>query len=126
MRRLQKDPKSFEPLAQTRSRAPEASTGGLMGTFAARRAAGGAGGRGLRARRGRRPATWCRARLGYHVLRVDDARGRAPARPSASAGTRSAPQLLRQKSDTSVREFVQGLMARAKVNHEAANGTRPS
>jgi hypothetical protein len=33
-RRLQKDPKQFEALAQTRSRAPEASKGGLMGTFA--------------------------------------------------------------------------------------------
>jgi hypothetical protein len=35
-------------------------------------------------------------------------------------------ELLRQKSDTSVREFVQGLMARAKVNHEAVTGSRPS
>jgi len=35
-------------------------------------------------------------------------------------------ELLRQKSDMSVREFVQGLLARAKVNHEAVTGSRPS
>ena len=32
-RRLSKEAKSFEMLAQTRSRAPEASAGGLMGSF---------------------------------------------------------------------------------------------
>jgi len=124
VRRLKKDPKSFASLAQTRSRAPEASTGGAMGTFG----------------RGELPAELeavafglaagetsdvVQSPLGYHVLRVEE---RVAASQTDLPQCREAARavLLRQKSDTSVREFVQGLMARAKVNHEAVTGSRPS
>ena len=124
VRRLKKDPKSFATLAQTRSRGPEASTGGSMGTFG----------------RGELPAELeasafglaagetsdvVHSPLGYHVLRVDE---RVAASQTGLPQCREAAraELLRQKSDMGVREFVQGLMARAKVNHEAVNGSRPS
>ena len=124
VRRLKKDPKSFATLAQTRSRAPEASTGGAMGTFG----------------RGELPAELeaaafglaagetsdvVQSPLGYHVLRVEE---RVAASQTGLPQCREAARslLLRQKSDMSVREFVQGLMARAKVNHEAVTASRPS
>jgi len=124
VRRLKKDPKSFATLAQTRSRAPEASTGGARGTFS----------------RGELPAELeaaafglaagetsdvVQSPLGYHVLRVEE---RVAASQTDLPQCREAARavLLRQKSDMSVREFVQGLMARAKVNHEAVTGSRPS
>ena len=124
VRRLKKDPKSFATLAQTRSRGPEASTGGTMGTF----------GRGELPAELEGPAFALAAGetsdvvqspLGYHVLRVDE---RVAASQTGLPECREAAraELLRQKSDTSVREFVQGLMARAKVNHEAVTGSRPS
>jgi parvulin-like peptidyl-prolyl isomerase len=124
VRRLKKDPKSFAVLAQTRSRGPEASTGGTMGTF----------GRGELPAELEAPAfahsagetsDVVQSPLGYHVLRVDE---RVAATQTGHAQCREAArsQLLRQKSDLSVREFVQGLMARAKVNHEAVTGSRPS
>ncbi len=124
VRRVRKDPKSFAVLAQTRSRAPEASTGGMMGLFA----------------RGELPAELepvafglatgdtsdvVQSPLGYHVLRVEE---RVPARAAGLPECREAarPELLRRKSDTGVREFVRSLLARAKVNHEAVNVSRPS
>jgi peptidyl-prolyl cis-trans isomerase C len=124
VRRLRKDPKSFATLAQSRSRGPEASTGGSMGTFG----------------RGELPAELeasafdlaagetsdvVHSPLGYHVLRVDE---RVAASQTGLPQCREAAraEILRQKSDMGVREFVQGLMARAKVNHEAVNGSRPS
>ena len=124
VRRLKKDPKSFAMLAQTRSRAPEASTGGAMGVFA----------------RGELPPELERAAfaldtgetsdvvqspLGFHVLRVEE---RVPAREAGVADCREAgrAELLRRKSDQSVKEFVRDLMARAKVNHEALSSPRPS
>jgi peptidyl-prolyl cis-trans isomerase D len=63
--------------------------------------------------------------LGYHVLRVDE---RLAARPAGLPECREAAraEILRRKSDVFVREFVQGLMARAKVNHEAVTNSRPS
>jgi PPIC-type PPIASE domain len=123
-RRLQQDPKSFEPLAQSRSRAPEASQGGLMGTF----------------RKGELPSELEAAvvnlpvsgiseivpsPLGFHVLRVD---ARQPARERKLEDCRDDIRslLTRQKSDQATRQFVRGLLARAKVNHEAAQPTRPS
>jgi parvulin-like peptidyl-prolyl isomerase len=124
VRRLKKDPKSFALLAQTRSRAPEASTGGMMGVFA----------------RGELPAELDNAAfalaagetsdvvqspLGYHVLRVEE---KVPAREAGLPECRPAArqELLRRKSDSGVREFVRDLMARAKVNHEAVNRPLPS
>lgn len=123
-RRLQKDPKQFEALAQTRSRAPEASAGGLMGTFAP----------------GELPTELAKAAfalapgqtsevvpspLGYHVLRLD-ARQEAREATLETAQEEIRKRLLQQKAETRVREFVRGLLARAKVNHEAANAPQPS
>ena len=116
-RRLLREPRSFEALARTQSRGPEASAGGLMGTFA----------------RGELPpeleaAAFALAQgatseivvtlLGHHVLRVDE---RRPARPATLDDCRSRvePSLKRGKADRAVREFVRSVMARAKVNHEA-------
>jgi hypothetical protein len=117
-RRLGRDGKNFAVLAQTVSRAPEASAGGLMGTFA----------------RGQLPSELERAAfalregetseviqtpLGFHVLRLD---ARQAARTSSLEASRTAirSRLLEEKSDRKVREYVKGLLARAKVNYEAA------
>jgi parvulin-like peptidyl-prolyl isomerase len=117
-RRLLKDPKSFEVLAQTVSRGPEAPSGGLMGQFA----------------RGQLPPELEEAAfalqpgqtgdviatsLGHHVLRVDV---REPAREPDldECRHRIRALLLAQKQERAEREFIAGLMARAKVNHEAA------
>ena len=117
-RRLQKDPKSFESLAQSLSRGPEAGQGGLMGVFSP----------------GQLPAELETAAfalapgetsgvvstpLGYHVLRVDS---RQPARSAdlAECRDRIRAQLASVQSERLEREFVAGLLARAKVNHEAA------
>jgi parvulin-like peptidyl-prolyl isomerase len=117
-RRLGRDGKSFAVLAQTMSRAPEASAGGLMGTFA----------------RGQLPPELEKAAfalaagetseviqtpLGYHVLHLD---ARQPSRTSSLAESRAPirARLLEERKDRKVREYVAGLLARAKVNHEAA------
>lgn len=122
-RRLRKDPKSFALLAQTLSRSPEASSGGLMGTFAPgelppelERAAFGM--------REGQTSEVVQTPLGYHVLRVEE---RLSARQSTLEESRPAvrARLLRERSDRKVREFVAGLLARAKVNHEAARYRRP-
>jgi parvulin-like peptidyl-prolyl isomerase len=122
-RRLQKDPTSFEVLARTRSRSPEASTGGAMGSFA----------------RGELPlelervafalgpeagSDVARTSLGWHVLRVDRREpGRDPTLEECRDQIRS--QLRRRKSDEASRQFVRALMARAKVNHEIADSPLP-
>ena len=115
-RRLQKDPKSFEALARTLSRSPEASTGGVMGAFA----------------RGELPAELervafaltpgagsdvAKTSLGWHILRADRREpGREPTLEESRERIRA--ELLRRKSDEASRQFVRALMARAKVNHE--------
>lgn len=122
-RRLLKDPKIFETLAQTVSRGPEAPNGGLMGQFA----------------RGQLPAELEAAAfalapgqtgeviatsLGHHVLRVD-ARASAREPDLDECRPRIRTLLLAQKQERAEREFIAGLMARAKVNHEAAQA-RPA
>lgn len=117
-RRVQDDPKQFDLLARSASRSPEAANGGLMGTFA----------RGELPEELERPAfalavgtvsEVVRSPIGYHVLRVE---ARDPARDLTlpECRDRIAATLARQSSDQNVRQFVRGLMARAKVNHEAA------
>jgi parvulin-like peptidyl-prolyl cis-trans isomerase-like protein len=122
-RRLQKDPMSFEALARTLSRSPEASTGGVMGAFA----------------RGELPAELekvafalnprassdvARTSLGWHVLRVDRREaGREPTLEESRERIRS--EIVRRKSDEAWRQFVRALMARAKVNHEIAEPPPP-
>ncbi len=123
LRRLQRDPKIFEALAQTRSRSPEAGAGGLMGTFS----------------RGELPSELeqaafslqagglqiVRSPFGYHVLKVDS---RESAREESLEECRGKVRelLSRQRSDQAVRQFIRELMARAKVNHEAADLARRS
>ena len=121
-RRLSKDPKSFDVLARTMSRALEASAGGLMGVFSkgqlppeleAAAFALPAGG----------TSEVIETSLGYHVVRVE-AREAAREPTLAEARGKIRAQLSRRKADQVVRQFVLGLMARAKVNHEAANARR--
>jgi parvulin-like peptidyl-prolyl isomerase len=57
--------------------------------------------------------------LGYHVLRVD-ARTAAREQPFEECAAQIRAQLLRERSDQSVRAFVAQLLSRAKVNHEIA------
>ena len=57
--------------------------------------------------------------LGYHVLKVES---RPPAReiPFEEARERIRDRLAREKRAAAERAFVADVMARAKVNHEAA------
>jgi parvulin-like peptidyl-prolyl isomerase len=117
-RRLQQDLKSFEALARARSKAPEATAGGLMGTFSRTELppdletaafalpAGGT-------------SDVLHTSLGYHILRVDSKTAARKAGLDESEG-RVRGTLLRESSDQLVRQFVSELMARAKVNHAAA------
>lgn len=122
LRKLLRAPKTFENVARQSSKGPEAGEGGLMGTFA----------------RGQLPADLEAAAfalppggtsdivatsLGYHILRVE-ARQEARASTLPEVQGRIRALLTREKSDRSVRQFVDDLLARAKVNHAAA--TRPS
>lgn len=123
-RRLYRDSRSFETLAGTRSKGPEAAVGGYMGTFergqlpkeleevAFRLAPG-------------RTSQPLQTSLGYHVLRVDS---RQPARdlPLEEARGWIRERLIRERTDAAARAFVAGLLSRAKVNHEAALSPAPS
>jgi peptidyl-prolyl cis-trans isomerase C len=116
-RHLQRDPTSFAALARAQSKSPEGPSGGVMGTFS----------------RGELPSDLetpafalgpngtdiVKTPLGYHVLKVDS---HQPARDLSLDDARGEIRgiLSREKSDQSVKELVRELMARAKVNHEAA------
>jgi parvulin-like peptidyl-prolyl isomerase len=121
-RRLSKAPRSFEMLAQTRSRAPEASAGGLMGSFT----------------RGQLPSDLEKAAfalapqglsdpvqtpLGYHVLRADS-HTLARDRNLEECREEIRRVLLQAKSADASREAVKTLLERARVNYEAAQ-SRP-
>ena len=119
-RRLAKsrDPRAFDAVARSQSKGPEAAVGGFMGTF----------------ERGQLPPELEAAAfalpegatsepvatpLGYHVLKVES---RQPAReiPFEEARERIRDRLAREKRAAAERAFVAEVMARAKVNHEAA------
>jgi parvulin-like peptidyl-prolyl isomerase len=121
-RRLVKDPKSFEVMARSLSRAPEASTGGLMGSFARAQLPPELEAVAFALPVGAHSEP-IKTAFGYHVMRVD---AREPARERRLDECREeiASRLQRQNSERAVRGFVQELLARAKVNHEAAE--RPS
>ena len=121
-RRLARDPKAFETIARSQSKGEEAGAGGYMGSF----------------ERGQLPVEIEAAAfalpegatsqpvetgLGYHVLRVES---RQPARAPTleEARERIRGRLARDKRAEAERAFVAGILARAKVNHEAA--LRPS
>lgn len=118
LRRLQKVPRSFESLARTRSRAPEADEGGLMGTFARGELPAELEAQAFELAVGQ-PSGVIESPLGFHILRVD---AREPERQLSFEEARGhiRARLLQQKSQRGVDEFVRELMARAKVNHEAA------
>ncbi|HEY6547923.1 MAG TPA: peptidylprolyl isomerase, partial [Vicinamibacteria bacterium] len=117
-RRLAKDPKSFEAIAREVSQGPEAATGGLMGTFSHGQLPTELEVAAFALREGA-VSEIVETSLGFHVLRVDE---RQPEREETlpQATRRIRALLERQKADRNVREFVAGLMARAKVNHAAA------
>jgi parvulin-like peptidyl-prolyl isomerase len=117
-RRLGRDPREFDTLARGLSKGPEAAMGGYMGSF----------------ERGQLPAELEAAAfalaegatsdpietpLGYHVLRVESRRA-ARDIPAEEARERIRGQLAREKRTQAERAFVAQVMARAKVNHEAA------
>lgn len=112
--RLTKPRTSFEDLAREKSVAPEAPQGGLMGAF----------------RRGELPgeldaAAWplpvgglsgvVPSPLGFHILRLDARNeGRALSLDEVRPVIRA--RLLTEKTEGKVRQFIEGLLARAKVN----------
>jgi hypothetical protein len=124
-RRLGRDAKAFDAIARSQSKGVEAAAGGYMGRFergqlppeleaaAFAQPEGGAG----------EPV---QTALGYHVLRVES---RQPARePSLEeARERIRDRIARAKRVEAERAFVAEVLARAKVNHEAAlRPSRPS
>ena len=117
-RRLTRDPKSFDSIARSQSKGPEAEAGGFMGVFEP----------------GQLPAELeevafaldeggtsdpVQSPLGYHVLRVDSRQAaRAPSFEEAQDAIHD--ELSRKRRGEAERAFVAGIMARAKVNHAAA------
>jgi parvulin-like peptidyl-prolyl isomerase len=117
-RRLARNPRAFEVIARSQSKGEEAGAGGYMGTF----------------ERGQLPpeleaAAFALAEgatsepvetgLGYHVLRVESRQqARAPTLDEARETIRA--RLARDRRAQAERAFVAEVLARAKVNHEAA------
>jgi len=117
-RRLARDPKAFDAIARSQSKGEEAGAGGYMGPF----------------ERGQLPAELEAAAfalpeggtsqpvetaLGYHVLRVESRQqARAPTLEETRETIRA--RLARGKRAEAERAFVAEVLARAKVNHEAA------
>jgi parvulin-like peptidyl-prolyl isomerase len=122
-RRLLKDPKKFETMAQTLSRGPEAPNGGLMGEFSRGQLPSELEAAAFALEAGQ-TSDVVESSLGFHVLRMES---RTPARDPdlEECRPRIRTLLLAQKQERSEREFIASLMARAKVNHEAAQ-VRPS
>jgi parvulin-like peptidyl-prolyl isomerase len=123
-RRLLRDPRSFERLARTLSRAPEATDGGLMGTFS----------------RGELPpeleqvafalqagatSSVITTPLGYHVLRVE-ARQQGHAQTLEECRGEIQARLSRVASEQRIHQFVRGLLARARVKNEASPSAHDS
>jgi len=117
-RRLARDPKAFEAIARSQSKGEEAGAGGYLGPF----------------ERGQLPAELEAAAfalpegatsepvetaLGYHVLRVEF-RQQARAPTLEETRERIRARLARGKRAEAERAFVAEVLARAKVNHEAA------
>ena len=123
-RRLLREPRSFEALARTQSRAPEAATGGLMGTFARGELPKELEAAAFDLAVGN-PSGIVETPLGHHVMRVED---RHPARVATEDLCRAeaGPRLMREKADRAAREFVRSVRAKAKVNHEAVQAAAPA
>jgi parvulin-like peptidyl-prolyl isomerase len=114
-RRLRRDPTSFEGLARAFSRAPEAARGGLMGTFARGQLPAELEGAAFTLRPGEASEVLQTA-LGHHVLRLEE---RRPAREATAdeCRPRLLEALVRAKTERAYREYVSGLLSRAKVSH---------
>lgn len=123
LRRLRKDPRAFAAMAQTLSRGPEASGGGFMGRFERGQLPSELDGPAFAVPPGQ-TSDIIQTPLGYHVLRVEE---RTPERQQGleECGPQLEADLAAQRSERRVREYVAGLMARAKVNHEAAKNRNP-
>jgi peptidyl-prolyl cis-trans isomerase C len=121
-RRLARDPKVFDAIARSQSKGVEAAAGGYMGPF----------------ERGQLPPELEAAAfalpeggasepvetaLGYHVLRVES-RQQAREPSLEEARERIRAHLARATRAEAERAFVAEVLARTKVNHEAA--LRPS
>lgn len=123
-RRLERDPKELELLARSRSRGPEAQNGGLMGTFGPGELPSDLEAAAFALAPGQISPVVASG-LGFHVLRLD---AREPARQRSLDESRDVirARLWRRAADENVRLFVRGLLARAEVNHDAANPALPA
>ncbi len=123
-RRLAKDPKSFDAIARSLSKGPEAEAGGFMGTFEPGQLPAELEGPAFSLGEGG-TSDPVESPLGYHVLRVDSRQeARAPSFEEARDVIHD--ELSRQRRGEAERAFVAGVMARAKVNHAAALRTPAS
>jgi parvulin-like peptidyl-prolyl isomerase len=122
LRRLARDPKSFERLARTRSRGPEAEQGGHMGSFNPGELPAELEAAAFSVRVGGTSGV-LQSPFGFHVLKVE---ARQPARERSLEECRGEihESLLRERSEQAVRRYVRDLLARAKVNYEAARSPR--
>lgn len=124
-RRLAHDPKAFEAIARSQSKGLEAAAGGYMGPFERRQLPA-----ELEAVAFALPdggtSEPVETALGYHVLRVES-RQQAREPTLEEARERIRARLSRENRAEAERAFVAEVLARAKVNHEAAlRPSRPS
>ena len=123
-RRLAKDPKSFDAIARSLSKGPEAEAGGFMGVFEPGQLPAELEGPAFSLGEGG-TSDPVESPLGYHVLRVDSRQeARAPSFEEARDVIHD--ELSRKRRGEAERAFVAGVMARAKVNHAAALRTPAS
>ncbi len=117
-RRLARDPKSFDSIARSQSKGPEAEAGGFMGVFEPGQLPAELEGPAFSLGEGG-TSDPVESPLGYHVLRVDSRQeARAPSFEEARGAIHD--ELSRKRRGEAERAFVAEIMARAKVNHAAA------
>jgi len=117
-RRLRRNSRAFDTIARRQSKGPEAEAGGFMGTFEPGQLPPELEAVAFRLAEGR-DSDPIESPLGYHVLRVDS-RQEAKAPSFEEARDLIHDRLQRQRRREAERAFVAGLMARSRVNHEAA------
>jgi parvulin-like peptidyl-prolyl isomerase len=117
-RRLARDPKAFDAIARSQSRGEEAGAGGYMGSFERGQLPSALEAAAFALRDGATSEP-VETALGYHVLRVESRQqAREPTLEETSEGIRA--RLARDKRAEAERAFTAEVLARAKVNHEAA------
>ena len=123
-RKLAKDPKSFDALARSVSKGPEAGAGGYMGVFEPGQLPEELEAVAFSLHEGA-TSDPVPSPLGYHVLRVDSRQDEsAPSFEEAQGAIHD--ELQRTRRSEAERAWVAGIMARAKVNHAAALRTPAS